>query len=335
MPMPILIKTWQHLYSGATPTTNILVSTTTQTLRNQTVLHTIKEIMKGVALGAWTCVGSSDSVAAGLDAVDRWAAPTNLVWSVGAHSWIVLKQTGIGPNFQLCFDLNTGVPGDLVDCVASPSAGFTGGTTSARPTATDEFSIRSGAWTYTSANDPIYLHGMVSTDGQCSRFFLCRANLVCGMMLFEVPRFPVGGWSQPFMGFVAGGGGSTNVPSYVAGLFDNINGWPVLNATSRGRANGGGFRLLWATRAVRSGIPFGYQVLTVPHDITGEMSLGAIALYSDQALVRGRHGMLFDAWAGSSQLGMGETYPADLTRQLVQFRDLVVPWDGSVPKTAA
>lgn len=50
----------------------------------------------GATQGLWTVLGSSDSVASGMDGVDRWGAtfdPAKLVFSAGgARSWIVLRS---------------------------------------------------------------------------------------------------------------------------------------------------------------------------------------------------------------------------------------------------
>ena len=71
-------------------------------------LH-VKNSFLNVASGAMTCLGSSNSLVAALDTVDRWQSAADLVWGVtGVRSWIVLKQPGIAPNFQICFELKAG-----------------------------------------------------------------------------------------------------------------------------------------------------------------------------------------------------------------------------------
>jgi hypothetical protein len=98
----------------------------------------------GSVAGKWTCAGSSDSVTAAMDGTNRLLANANWVRaSAGtAHSWIVLKSptTGFGPApVYILLDYSTG-SNDTV-AVAYSKLGFTGGSTTAAPTATDEFAI--------------------------------------------------------------------------------------------------------------------------------------------------------------------------------------------------
>ncbi len=104
--------------------------------------HLMDQIATGTAgptaragASVWTCIGSSDSVAAGLDAVDRWTGTfdsTKIVFAANtvAHSWIVLQCTALG--VQLCIDCQNTSPNILIAMtpIASP---FTGGSTTTRP----------------------------------------------------------------------------------------------------------------------------------------------------------------------------------------------------------
>lgn len=108
----------------------------------------LKGEIGGATAGLWTCVGSSDSVTAGMDGVDRWGAtfdPTKLVRASGAvaHSWIVLKS----PNFTAGgitatpFYMTVQYNGTLDNqaIYVFSKAAPTGGSITARPTATDEW----------------------------------------------------------------------------------------------------------------------------------------------------------------------------------------------------
>lgn len=89
---------------------------------------------------AWTCVGSSDSATAALDGTDRWLSAfdaTKIVRaSSGAHSWIVLQSpAALGP-YYLTIDWLSGSDQQAVWVIAKVAP--TGGTTSLRPTSTNE-----------------------------------------------------------------------------------------------------------------------------------------------------------------------------------------------------
>jgi hypothetical protein len=101
--------------------------------------------------GRWTVVGSSDGVTAALDAVDRWrgtpytgnfadvgtAAKLVRAASGTPHSWVVLKSPdALGP-YYLILDYSTSADNRIA--VIYSKATPTGGSITARPTATDEW----------------------------------------------------------------------------------------------------------------------------------------------------------------------------------------------------
>jgi hypothetical protein len=107
----------------------------------------IKTLLVGSA--GWTIVGSCGYVggawASGMDGVDRWPDAVAVRWTetVGGYfSWIVLRNTAInasGQGYQICIACNAGVTQThFMTLVDSWGGGFTGGATTARPTASDE-----------------------------------------------------------------------------------------------------------------------------------------------------------------------------------------------------
>lgn len=92
----------------------------------------------------WTCAGSSDSATANMTGTDLWTASfdaTKIVRANGAvaHSWIVLQSpAALGP-YYLLIDWNT-ASDQLLSIYASKTA-FTGGTITARPTSTTEWTV--------------------------------------------------------------------------------------------------------------------------------------------------------------------------------------------------
>jgi hypothetical protein len=101
------------------------------------------------SLAGWTCAGSSDSATAAMDSTDRWGSTFNaakIVWNnpTVAHSWIVLQSPNdIGGSGNGTYQLLLACESDDVYTVSVyvSKSGFTGGSTTARPTATDEVTV--------------------------------------------------------------------------------------------------------------------------------------------------------------------------------------------------
>ena len=122
----------------------------------------------GAASGLWTCEGSSDSATAGMDTVNRWGTSFNAAKLVrnsgGAHSWIVLKSpAGLGP-FYMCIDWASSSD-NSVNVYFSKSA-FAGGSTTARPTASNEWSYTNQTHIYGVAGQAETFQAILSTTGE-------------------------------------------------------------------------------------------------------------------------------------------------------------------------
>jgi hypothetical protein len=310
-------KTWQYSVNNTVAALGAITTTHARLLRS------IKNTLLAFGTLPWTVVGSSNSVAAGLDAVDRWAADGNLVWANegNAHSWIVLKQTGIGSNFQLLINCS---PADtwnrVVNVIASPNAGFTGGSTTARPTATDEVDLNVSNNEYWagshSADGQFVYHVMQSTDGQCTRILTARAGAVCGFWLLDKAKNPVTGWTYPFVGIVKGDTtGDVATIATLAATSAKFAGW------------GTAYMNMYATHEVANSnnIP---TLSTVPNDLSTKYPVFPIGLLSETAGQRGRHGDLFDLWWGLTAVATGDFYPGDASKQFVQLGDVIFPWNG-------
>lgn len=205
--LPTPSKAWN------TTQVNIAVTTNTAGLTlGRPLVRAMKNALKAVTVPV-TVKGSSNSVAAALDGVDRWSTDADLVWvqSSGAHSWIVYEfpniNDGAGHKLQMLWDLTgNGVSSaGIMQIYFSPAAGFTGGSTSARPTATDE--VMSASNTFANAAAIHRVHLMASADGTIYHLILATANnpigwLCVSMLTPTIDAVPtVGGWNYPF--FVA------------------------------------------------------------------------------------------------------------------------------------
>jgi hypothetical protein len=199
MALPTLTKTWEIDKNRR------IVWTGSETTHNQDTVLAIKELLVH-NLGTWTASGwvvescSDSSVVGNNDQVDRWLVRGDLVFNTGAHSWIVLKNTAINSgNFQICFDLNasSGFGGRNMNIFVSANAGFgaanggADGTTSARPTATDERTIHSGEWADAATGSDYVLTTWRSTDGEGTRMTVSRIGRVNAFFLAETAEDPL------------------------------------------------------------------------------------------------------------------------------------------------
>ena len=280
----------------------------------------------------WTCLGSSDGTTAAIDGVNRWVAPSNLVWAASgtAHSWIILKQTGVGANFQVLISCSNN-SFYFLNVTMSPSAGYTGGSTTLDPTATDSVPILTNqSWGCDSGTSATYkLQVMQSTDGAVTRGLICRyggntvGGVVCGFVSFELPENPVTGWNFPCHGMWLGSTGANNVLT-IGNLYQTYSG------NGRGVSN---MTMIWTVEAT-NGTPI-TESLLAPNDLNQKWQLPSVGIWSQTAANRGRHAQLFDIWwsAMNTSTGLGywpngAPYDGAGPYSFAQFGPLVLPWFG-------
>lgn len=180
-------KTWQTALNVA-PSDNATVLGL-----SRSYLWFVKAFLKGETGGAttglWTCVGSSDSVTAGMDNSDRWGATydgTKIVRASGAvaHSWIVLKSPNFTAGgitavpFYMIIQYNGTL--DYQAIFVFSKAAPTGGSITARPTATDEWVHSAGQGQVNDNTTGAHkFNGWLATDGN---FAFGAAKTTTGIM---------------------------------------------------------------------------------------------------------------------------------------------------------
>ena len=129
-------------------------------------------LISGSFTAPWTVAGSSDATTGGMDAVDRWSLFTDLSWGetdVVARSWIVFETTG-GRQLLVECRGSGGTSVKYLKLRSYNSAGglFTGGSSTARPTATDEQRhLNIEDWLAGQTTAQAYkFHVIKSTDGE-------------------------------------------------------------------------------------------------------------------------------------------------------------------------
>jgi hypothetical protein len=330
MTLPVLGKTWQYVPNYAIAATGTALGT------NRTILKAIKDFLTTdaaewvdnaniatTAANLWTVRYSCDSVAAGAagDGVDRWGAITDLVWANAgvAHSWIVLRQTAIGATAELLISCeNTSANGAQITVVASASAGFTGGTTTTRPTATDEdIRLSSATWGGVFNTDTnVKIHVMKSTDGECWRVLCCNAGQAnTSWILEKAVAFAGATWTNRLVTYFQGAAAATNtLTNALLNTSASIGGRGVSNMT-----------------LTMAGMAFaGAQAnvsITTANDLSSAWPFMPHQLASATASNRGLHGYLNDVWFGSTIVATGSTYPTTGTQhQFVQLGSMILPW---------
>lgn len=331
MALPTLSKTWQYAVNQH------------QVLGNSSnpgycsyVLYDLKESLIGFSSSPWTVVSSSDGTPGGTGPGDNWANGADAIHYDGGTTpgaWIVLKQTGIAPNFQMLIRPvnNSGGNQSVVEVYISENAGFTGGDyQGTRPTATDEVetwahpNTGQAEWTDRIALDttPGWLHVQQSSDGEITRWWLYIAGVCHTFFNIEKPRDAMPGWTIPWIcsAVVDEYSGTDYRPTY-----GHLN---DLNELTTSRA-GGTLTWLYYTSEFCVDSMLGQRQTSSADLDGGSWPLFPIGLFSNYAGRVGRLGALTDIWWGATAVADGDYYPADLTRQFVQIEDLIVPWNGS------
>lgn len=321
MALPTKEKTWQYRHAA--------IPGTYYATANAQMFWNAKNAMVNFASNPWTVWGSCDSVNySNGDGADRWGSYSNVVWGYGGaspFSWIVLKQPALGTNAAvLLAAYGTSGLYSYWTIVFFPTGPVTGGTTTTRPSAPNECGFeRYGYLGPTDGTWNGYSHVMQSTDGEVTRIISCRSGYNCGFWSFEKPKNPIAGWSPAQVMWCCGSNSSVDTATY-----------PQLNDASDrtfGRIAGSTVNMYmtsegWGTSSI------GEQV-TFPDDDSSEWPLLPVYLACSTVGTRGVKGKLYDLWWGSTTVLTGDAYPSDGSKTFVQFSDLVVPWDGTVPFT--
>lgn len=325
MTFPSLSKSWEFIPNYAIAATGSAVNTnrtfakwifdSMTTNPNWVDSSNVSVTPSGLATVDYSC----DSVTAGTkgDGVNRIAAIANIVWAAAAspHSWIVLKLYGTA---EILFSFEAAsVNGNNITIYISASLGFTGGTTTARPTAVDErVVINNTTWTGLSSDANIKCHMLKSTDGESWRIFMGNGGQESTIFIFgKAVPFNAVAWPNSFVMLGIGSTLGTN-------FLTNNN----INATANFNGYGvSGMAMYLAGMAYAS--TQGNVNVTSANDLSGEWPFMPQQLVSATTSNRGFHGYLSDVWYGSTTMANGSTSPTTGTQhQFVQFGHLIFPW---------
>ena len=339
--LPTLDKTWEFHVNDVTN----YVSTKYTTRRYALLAFKNALINTSDFTSPWVVESGCDSstvVNNNPATADVWSAYTDITWNWGgAHSWMVFKQPGVNSGgLQICISCLGHVgfsEGKALDVRLSLSAGFgavnggTDGTTSARPTATDERAMVSvtgatpGAnWNGDVASTGTILHLEMSDDGECTRFQFAQDGKVVCFVLIDVANDPLAGtpgWSEALGG--AWMFNSSSGPSYSRG-----------NDTALYRTRVDGNDVSAYITSLGDGAAASGQNTTVVNDLGScwEMYECGIWAPDSQAPAAGQLGKFYDLRWVSTALTVGDTLPASGTLyQWMCIGDFAIPWNQISP----
>src|SRR5579885_3685790 len=222
MGAPTLSKTWQSL-------TNFSVATTgNATTDHQQTLLKVKKQLVAFGSSPYSVRSSSNSVSANTS--DNWNSNTDLVWNSGAHSWIVLRQTGLGSTSDICIDLLNATVGSLAIYYSPGGYATTSLSTTARPSTLNSDEVPLGPGTF---NGPVsqwisagsstfsgFVNVFMSTDGQCTRWFvLSTAGAVMHATWIEKIQNPISSLPYPVFGGTTGTQDNLTYTAFSNGAF--------------------------------------------------------------------------------------------------------------------
>lgn len=150
----------------------------------------------------WTVPGSSNSVTAGMDGADRLSTTSNIVTTAtggAAHSWCVTKDS-LG--LSILFDWSAhATDRRYAKIYMSPSAGFTGGSITARPTATDEVAVDARddfLWASAGATNSRWLLNVIQRDDGLETYAVGFKDNLAGFFwaTFRADQI-IPGWTLP------------------------------------------------------------------------------------------------------------------------------------------
>jgi hypothetical protein len=284
-----------------------------------------------------TVKGSATHAVAALDGVDRW---TNAA-AVPDYGWIVLVLPELG--VELCWEKGLFGAPDYQLRVTMSAAGFSGGTTSSRPTAADEVTINAandgwgayGSGGFTNEN-AAYFNVWAAPDGTAFRVAITSSRGgsigTSAVWLIERAGDPSPGWTVPVYALIDATPGSGDMPG--------SNSFSV-SAGGRCKAlkpGGGTMQVGHLIEGDVGGNAQSCNLLGDALDLAAYPPLWPVGLVCTESGARGRHGYARDLWWGRStadtgdNLRTGDAYdgPALTQYRVVHFGRLVMPWPHTI-----
>lgn len=286
------VKTWSK--------TRITASGASNDAANRAILVAIKDHL---LTRGWSVVRSSNGTTHG--AADYWASGSDIVNAVpgSPHSWIVLANSAICSGYQLCIDCGSATVRQGYFYVSVDGTGFTGGGTTARPTAADEaqLNIATNYWTNYSSGTTPSANIWTSSDYSATKIVLGPTS-VRGVWWFVRPTESKDWWLKPNLSMVHYG-------TCVHGDHDSdIELWSTGIVNGQRATFGLGTIMIGTARALTTA-----GVAGASGDYGGNWPVSPMWVVSNQATVPGLLGFVPDQWwtHSNATLATGDTFPGD------------------------
>lgn len=284
------------------------------------LFYQLTAVLLGFDLNPPTVVGSSNGTTAALDGVNRITSSASVVGNgAGAHSWIVLEWAS---GLQACWDFNHGDVW-LVSLVFSAAAGFTGGSTTARPTAADEaVNMTNQHLAWGNATGDMRIHAVHSTNGHNTYLFVTGQGSVRTVFLVGRAVDPPTDWTDPTFGIMRGSADTTLIWAVTYGETDRISARHPTGAMP--------LRMSFASM-YNVAIPGAwYQSNTmafVPSSWTREYPVTEIGLVSMGGGLVAPRGRVADLWRTGEGVAPGRVFrEAGYGHALANFAGFLIPW---------
>jgi hypothetical protein len=303
-------KTWTK--------TRIAVTGADNDHANRNLLIAIKNHMIS---NGWSVVFSSNSTIVGAD--DYWSSSGDIVNAIpgSVHSWIVLSNNSICSGYQLCIDCGLATVGMMYFFVSINGTGFTGGSTTARPTATDEkqLNINTDYWTSYSSGTGPSANIWISSDYSATKIVL-GPTTVRGVWWFVQPIDAPDWWEKPNLSMVNFGtcihtDHDTTSEMWSGGIVNDLK-----------AEFGLGTIMIGTTRALTTA-----GVAGAAGDYGGNWPVSPMWVLGSNASSPGILGFVPDQWwtHNNASLALGDTFPGDSSRQQVVIGNMAFGNDGT------
>jgi hypothetical protein len=328
MGAPALLKTWQ-----IEPDILIPVGASNLVERRQAMLAIVNNLI-GFASNPMTVIGSGNGVTSGMDATNRWATEADLV----NNSWIVLQDAQVNAKFQICIHLySVWTTGNAcnIQIVVSRLAGFgtanggTNGSSSTRPTATDEDAISAVQFMSGATSCASRLYIWRSTDGQMTRVIMRNATsgAYVGHWFWGKPRNPRTLWTDPCF-YKFSNNAVLGNPIAVTAITAYLSTVKVVTVSQHGAVPANSFAAGW----------------NLNNEWEGPNDYDTFRIYMQSITLAGARGGIigeqFDTRACQSVVANGTLMPTSAPYTWCAFGDAatptwLLPWDNTTPKFSA
>lgn len=263
--------------------------------------------------------GSGNTSAGAMDSVDRWSSAASMTLAASPW-WIVLEFPGL--SCQLCISYNNT---STFTARVGMSVGklYTGGSSSAIPTATDEVIVYNAAsaaglpYNVINANNDQVLHHSQANDGTAVNLVLCSNYAAYTFLRLGRVLSAVTNWTTATVASL------TTACTYAAlsTAAASVSRIGTTNVTANWTAEGYGSTPI-------------HSALNVPDDDTTYWMMPPVGLWCPTTGKRGRKGLVQDVWWAQAGGVAGFVSPYD-TRLFAQFGDVMIPWNGAAAPTPA